>query len=142
MPTRPVLINFYVNIHSWCIAVYTYELSLKDAICICSYLLRIKSEVYWSIIGGPGRSYIFNLQLLGLNSAPTLFIKQITIIVWQAGCWPDVITFETIWNNLKQIWKHWTSAELLIYNMFGWKDLFKFLITLISFYCIINISCN
>ena len=44
----------------------------------------------WSLVGGPGRNYVFNLQLLGIELSTNLFIKQITIIGWQTCSCPDI----------------------------------------------------
>ena len=42
---------------------------------VASYQLHIKSEVYWSTIGGHERSNLFNLQLLGIEFG-TNFVYQ------------------------------------------------------------------
>ena len=40
----------------------------------------------------PGEATYLIWSYYVLNCVSTLFIKQIAIIGWQAGCWPDVIT--------------------------------------------------
>ena len=83
------IINVYVNIQMN--RRYSQQgWGLEDTICSC--WLCIKSEVYWSTIVGPGEATYFIYSYLALNWSPTLFIKQITVIGRQAGCWPDVIT--------------------------------------------------
>ena len=89
---------------------------LEEAICICSCLLYIKLEIHWSTIRG--RCYIFNLQLLGIESS-TNFVYQTNKNHWVTG-W--LLTRHN--NNLKQFWKHWTGAEVLRHWLIIWRAVY------------------
>ena len=72
------------------------------AVAYCVLNPRFIDQQSWARV----RSYIFNFQLLGIELS-TNFVYQTN----NNHC-VDVIT---IWNNLKQFWKHWTGAAPLLY---------------------------
>ena len=90
----------------------------------CKYVKDVRLIIKRKIHTGPGRSYVFNFQLLGIELSPN-FVYQTNNnhwVGWQAGCWPNII----FWNNLKQFWKHWKhwiGTAPVTNNMPGCLDL-------------------